>query len=419
MCYKSRQTSLYVANLVAMIFAIVLLIYGSLLLHVLLRSYGLYEPLLEPPTYLRVRQPGEYIHPPADPLQSNVLYPRPEFGLLDRIRAWFSSEDYNNLDGQNVFSRPRARRQIWSNSPPRFQHPYYSQTGTGPELYPPDLMGFGERPDLLERSPLPYPQLPMNGAFRNRTFNLALAVTCGASLAILVHLLIFGAFAMRQQHSDAATLTLKVGSILSFFCVIAATCLGLHTALGQTATINAQHQQLFALYRLYDHNNPRQMATHFIDELQVALDCCGSTRPAELVAPTLGSASAAQLPRSCCARDRNELIALRAPLFEPPLADQPIRRPASILGGSVSNTWLPGSVLLGGPFSGSVVGECDLRSLPESNNRGCLPLVRELIITWFNWMLLYALIVFLLYLYIGFSCWTLAVEESSFQASSF
>jgi hypothetical protein len=417
MCCRSRTTCLLVANVIALLLTLILLLYSSLLLHLMLRTYGVYEKWLEPPGYASPDQPEVYMHPPPGPLQAHMAWPAHELSWFDRVRLWFGDDDLNNYQGQNVFNQPRAKRSAFiprltglgSYDPAAPNSPNIdSWSGKG--------VGSSEWPDT---APLPHPHYWMNGVWRNSSFVLSFLLTLFAVIVVLVHMFHIASVGLAQSHEPSAPGTLRTAGILSLFIAFASACIALYASLGRSSAISAQQRQLILAYRWYDRNDLRRSPTHFVDELQVALNCCGADRPAELVSPSFGfgPSLAAQLPRSCCARDRDELIALRAPLFEPPLAGQPAMSAgygAPAVGRGRHVIMFPSS-----PVTSAALGQCDLRQLPDSNNQGCVPVVRRMMITLFNWLLLYGIALLSLHLYLAFASWALAIDRSQTRTSAF
>lgn len=413
MCCQSRTTCLLTANVLALLFTLILLLYSSLFLHLMLRTYGVYERWLEPPSYASLDRPEVYMQPPPGPLQAQAAWPLQDLSWFDRIRLWFSDDDFNNYQGQNLFTQPRLKRNILLPTLPG-RTPYGILPPNSPSWS--SSKGVGTMQEWPDTAPLPNPHYWTNGAWRNANFVLALLLTVYASVLTLVHMYHIAALGLAQSHEHSAASALRIAAVLSLLVAFTSACLALYASLGRASSITAQQRQLILMYRWYDRNDVRRSPTHFIDELQVALNCCGADRPAELVSPSFGfgPSLAAQLPRSCCARDRDELIALRAPLFEPPFAASP-----PIAGDFGSSVPRSRHVTFPAPIgAAAALGQCDLRQLPESNNQGCVPVVRRMMITLFNWLLLFGITSLSLHLYLAFACWALAIDRSQPSSTS-
>jgi hypothetical protein len=208
----------------------------------------------------------------------------------------------------------------------------------------------------------------------NPNFVNLLFATLQISLMILLVLLgLFGTVSLAISGSLSNSI-LRVYVWISFLMIIFTIIFGVYLCSSIERNTNYQQQHLMQMYHYYSSNDAKSFSTHFIDTLQVHLECCGSVSPADFSLITGGSTVptyANWLPRSCCARNRDELI----------------------------SPWIRNRPLPFGGLTNSAYGnECSLTIVPEEHRKGCLNLVRNMIQTWYTVMMLWCLltVIFLL-----------------------
>lgn len=289
----------------------------------------------------------------------------------DFIRNLFGGEDYNNYRNNNDLLKgplkvpvTRRRRQVGVfNYQPNYGSQYvprpYNQYGP-PGIYPGNnylRSYYGDDSRLLD----------------NRNFVNLLLATLQVSIMILVVLLGLFATISLAISGSLSNFMIRVYVWISFLMIIFTIIFGVYLCSSMDRNTNYQQRHLMTMYRNYNHNDAKSFSTHFIDTLQVHLECCGSNSPADFTLITSGTAIptyANWLPRSCCARNRDELV---APWIR--------NRPAPF---GLPNT--------------AYGNECSIPTVPEEHRKGCLNLVRNMVQTWYTILMLWCLltVIFLL-----------------------
>lgn len=289
---------------------------------------------------------------------------------------FFGGEDYNNyrsnnelLKGPNNIPVTRRKRHLinalFTNNyvPPvqpinLYDRPVY---GGGLNNYPSNQYlrkYYGDDSRLLD-----------NPNFVNLVYATA-QVSC---MIIVVMLGLFATISLAISGSFS-TYIIRLYVWISFLMIIFTIILGVYLCYSNERNTDYEQRHLMIMYRYYTPNNPKSFSTHFIDTLQVHLECCGSNSPGDLNFLTSGAVVTMYsnwLPRSCCARNRDELIA-------PWIRNRPTPYGLSSAGGYGN--------------------ECSLATIPNEHKKGCLNLVREMVQTWYIIIMLWCLltVIFLL-----------------------
>lgn len=358
----NSQSLFFISNLFLLFTGLGILLYCALALHVYSTSYGSDVNDLN---YFGMRDGYR-----GDPLvYDDFITPR-EPTLWDSIRMLFGGEDYNNyrnnnelLKGSTKIAVTRRKRQLFD---PMYRPNYIPYTR--PVIYP-SYNGYQPNNGFMRNYYSDDTRLLDNPNFVNLVF-----ATLHVCIMILVVLLGLFATISLSISGSLSSFMIRVYVWISFIIIILTIILGVYLCSTIDRNTNYQQSHLMRMYRFYNHNNPKSFSTHFIDTLQVHLECCGSNSPADFSLITSGSPIALPysnwLPRSCCARNRDELAA----------------------------TWIRNHQT---PLFGNNVGfgnECSIMMVPEEHKKGCLNLVRNMVQTWYTVMMLWCLltVIFLL-----------------------
>ena len=290
----------------------------------------------------------------------------------------FGGEDYNNyrnnnelLKGPNRIAISRRKRQIINT----MYQPNYGPIGAMGSPY--------AGPGYAMNGPMNGPY-PSSGYSRNyygddsrlldnpNFVNLVFATTQVSVTIIAVVIGLFATISLAVSGSLSSFL-IRVYVWISFLIILITIVFAVYLCSSMERNTNFQQRHLMIMYRFYNPNDFKSFSTHFIDTLQVHLECCGSNSPADfnfIIGGTSVATISNALPRSCCARNRDELIA----------------------------PWIRGRPT---PFVGSsgVYGpECSITIMPEEHRKGCLNLVRNMVQTWYTVIMLWCLltVIFLL-----------------------